>query len=490
MLSDLIRNQLEADPERPLIQFKGEWINRGQLRKLADKLDAALRDQGIADDAPIGFAPHSHPEWCGALMALLAANRPIVMLYSYQSSEALAAKLTDLRVPVAILAAGQWSDKVLAAAREAGTAAIALSRDDVEVLAPWSPEAGPSQRKAGPELGMDLLTSGTTGAPKHFHISYQRMHDRMVVGTAFGADANGMPLLAFFPPSNISGIYTMMPVLVAGHRMVMLEKFDIAAWTEFVRTYRPTTMGLPVAAVQMILDADLDEDTMSSLDYVSTGASTLDPALRRAFEARYRMPVVQAYGATEFGGVITNMSFEDRTSYGDAKADSVGRALPGVELRVRDPNSGELLPAGAEGVLEVKLPVDDSDWIVTTDLVVIDEDGFLFHRGRLDGAIMRGGFKVLPEQITQALMELPGVRAVAVVGLPDSRLGAVPAALVEPIEGADLTQEMLDAHLRAKLPAPSIPRYYKFTDKLPRTISLKPDLKAAAACFDEEAGAR
>jgi long-chain acyl-CoA synthetase len=485
MLNTLIQHELEGDPADEVVRFDGQWMTRGWMRDVADALNALLDAQNLPFDAPIAFAPHSRPEWSAALMGLFARERPIVMIYSYQSSEAIAAKIAALRPPAAILDAGQWTEIALAAAREAGTAAIGLSRTApyATLLSPWSDTA--NQRKLVGARGVDLLTSGTTGTPKHFHLSYEWMYARMVVANAYGATAERTPLLSFFPPSNISGLYLMLPVMAAGHPMVMAEKFSVADWIDYVRTYRPKTMGLPVAGLQMILDADVNREAISSLEYVSSGASTLDPSLRKAFEAHFGIPVLVAYGATEFGGVVTAMLIEERLQYGDAKADSVGRPLPGVKLRVRDVETGEVLGPSQEGVLEV-MPVGMGDlWIATTDLAMIDQDGFLYHRGRLDGAIMRGGFKVLPEQIMEALMTHPAVRAAAVVGLPDPRVGAVPAALIEPHPGSVPSAEELDAHLRKSLPAPAIPKHYRFTDALPRTMSLKPDLKAAAEFFAE-----
>src|SRR3546814_18552547 len=101
----------------------------------------------------------------------------------------------------------------------------------------------------------------------------------------------------------------------------------------------------------------------------------------------------------------------------------MGRALPGIELRVVDVNSGDPLPSGATGYLEALVPAVRDGWIRTTDLAVIDEDGFVFHKGRGDGAILRGGFKVLPEKIVGALQNHHSVLDAAVGGLPDHRPG-------------------------------------------------------------------
>src|SRR5262249_50928335 len=150
---------------------------------------------------------------------------------------------------------------------------------------------------------------------------------------------------------------------------------------------------------------------------------------------------------------------------------------PGTDLRVVDPDTGAELPPGERGLLEARVPLMSPDWIRTTDLVTIDEDGFVFHHARADGAISRGGFKILPEVVAAALPDYPGVSDAAVVGLPDGRLGEVPAAAVELRPGTAVpSEEAIIAHLRARLTSVQIPVRVLVVDALPRTPSMKVSL--------------
>jgi long-chain acyl-CoA synthetase len=126
-------------------------------------------------------------------------------------------------------------------------------------------------------------------------------------------------------------------------------------------------------------------------------------------------------------------------------------------------------------------------WIKTTDIVMIDEDGFVFHKGRGDGAILRGGHKVIPEKVVEALRTHPAVLDAAVVGLPDDRLGAVPAAAVELKTGMTATPEELREHVRHLLTSPQVPAKILIVPVLPRTTSLKVDLKSVSRMFLENA---
>jgi acyl-coenzyme A synthetase/AMP-(fatty) acid ligase len=137
------------------------------------------------------------------------------------------------------------------------------------------------------------------------------------------------------------------------------------------------------------------------------------------------------------------------------------------------------MPPGSEGLLEVVSPRVGPGWIRTSDIAMIDSDGFLFHRGRADGAIMRGGFKILPESVERALMLHPAIADAAVVGIPDRRLGEVPAAAIRLRPGAPApAAAVLEAHVRQHVLATHIPVRWLFCDELPRTPSLKPDRAA------------
>ena len=175
------------------------------------------------------------------------------------------------------------------------------------------------------------------------------------------------------------------------------------------------------------------------------------------------------------------------TEWSAKKFGSVGKAIPGVSLRVIDAQSGAELPLNSEGVLEVISPRIGPEWIRTSDLAKIDEDGFLFLLGRADGAIIRGGFKILPVTIENALALHPAVAAVAVVGVKDRRLGEVPGAVIELKSGAHATTaEMLEEHLRKHVASTHIPVHWRILEKLPRTASMKIDLGALRRLFAEE----
>jgi long-chain acyl-CoA synthetase len=492
-LGDRISEALSRDPEGRAIRFQGEWRDWGWLRSRAEGLERVLAEAGLGPDDPVGFAPHNRPEFVAALLGLLASGRHIVMIYAYQSQEAMGRKLADLRLPAAVLGAQDWGPATLEACRVGGALGVSLSADGAAAAVDGlALRRQPEQARAPSPRGVTMLTSGTTGPPKHFTMDYGIIERAMIRETSTGADKAvaappQQPTLHFAPFGNIAGIYSYLPLVAANRPVIMLEKFTLQAWLDYVREYRPASGNLPPAGFRMVLEAKIPKEDLASMTVMTTGAATLDATVRAEYERVYApVLIVQSYGATEFGGVVTLMTAEDRLTYGPEIADSVGRPWAGAQLRIVDPESGAVLPPGQEGRMEVLSPRMGPDWITTTDQGTIDANGFIFHSGRLDGAIMRGGFKIVPDVVAAALATHPAVAAAAVVAVPHERLGQAPAAVFELRDGsAEPTAAELEAHLRGRLPATHLPVVYRRVAALPRTPSLKIDSSAVKALFAE-----
>jgi acyl-coenzyme A synthetase/AMP-(fatty) acid ligase len=189
-----------------------------------------------------------------------------------------------------------------------------------------------------------------------------------------------------------------------------------------VKTYGIRRSGLQPAAVRMLLDADLPPEDLASLDFVMSASGPLDPEIRDAFERRYGVPVLLAYGATEFAGSVCTWTPELYREFGAVKRTSSGQVLPDTEVRISTRKPESRSPPTI-GDCWRRRSHRRSDWIRTNDLASVDADGFITLHGRADGAINRGGFKVLPEAVRRVLVSHPAVRDAAVVGVPDARLG-------------------------------------------------------------------
>lgn len=459
----------------------------GQLAQLADRLTALLAQSG-AHAAPIVFVPHNRPSAAAALLALLAQARTVRMVYAFQSPVAIARELERIEARIVVASAEVFSPEVYGVLQARGAAAIALT--EVDAAAVEGLERCSQTHATGCPLSpeVEILTSGTTGPPKRIGMAHDLIAQHFVNANKNYKPtddlAREVPMFSYYPLANISGIYGVVAPLLRGHRVVLVERFRVDLFRDYVRRHRPDRASLPPAGFQMVLDADVPPEELASVRCIATGAAPLPLDVHRKFEARYGIPILTSYGATEFGGPVTSMTLELHSEWGEKKLGSVGRPIAGSQLRVVDPQTRALLPPGEEGILEVLSPRVGLSWIYTSDLAVVDADGFLYLRGRADGAILRGGFKLLPETIERALLLHMAVSAVAVVSLPDARLGQVPAAAVEIKPGAARpSARELEQHLRGHVPSTHVPVAWHVLDELPRTASLKVDLVAVRALF-------
>jgi acyl-CoA synthetase (AMP-forming)/AMP-acid ligase II len=486
-LDEMATDVLANGGAEPAILFHGVWLDWNWLRSVADQVEALLCDAGLGAQDVVGFAPRNRPECAAALLGLIAARRDIVMIYAYQSPEAIGRKLAELRCSAIIGAADMWAEAARAAAQSIGALGISLEDATVQRVQGTTFDRTVEHRAANAEPGIALLTSGTTGAPKHFHMNYATVRRAMVMESmgAQRGDEPGPPMLHHAPFGNIAGVYGYLPRALTRRPIVMLEKFSIDHWLDYVRTWRPASSSMPPAGFRMLLDINPPPEDLRSIRHMATGAATLDPGVHREFEQRYGIPILLSYGATELGGVVSSMTPQDHERFGGEKFGSVGRPWSGAQLRIVDPDTAAVLAPGCEGVIEVLAPRMGSAWIRTTDLGVLDEDGFLYHRGRRDGAIMRGGFKIVPEVVMAALAEHPAIAAAAVVGVPHRRLGETPVAAYELRSGAvNPSEDALRSHMRARLPATHLPVLYREVPALPRTASLKLDVAGVRALFE------
>jgi acyl-CoA synthetase (AMP-forming)/AMP-acid ligase II len=499
-LAERIREVLALDPDADAIQYHGTWHPWRELAAVADAVTRALDASGCGADTRVGMLLRNHPAMVGAMLGVVSGRRCIVTVNPHQGDGKLAAELRTLALPVVIGLESELDRPGLAGVLgELAMTAIAVRGGLTD---PASPVPGldrrqrPGRHARRPGIAVEMLTSGTTGPPKRIPLAYEAFERTIGAagqhyrqrGAASGDQPAGRTLrsgvaIISAPFVHMSGIFRTLLNVCEGRRVVLLDRFAVAEWVDAVREHRPRAVSLVPTALRMVLDAAVEPDDLSSIEVVTSGSAPLDPQVQRAFEDRYRIAVLPSYGATEFAGGVAGWTLPLHREWGARKLGSVGRPQPGRALRVVDETTGTALASGSVGLLEVG-SVGGDDWVRTTDLARIDEDGFLWISGRADDAILRGGFKVFPSDIADVLRAHPAVRDCGVTGIADERLGAVPVAAVELADGATVTGEELLAHAREHLAAYQVPREIVVVRELPRTPSMKVSAPGVAALFE------
>ena len=477
LLSRRVRQVVALDPSASALHFEGTAFPWSFYADAVTELGSLLAAYPTA--RRVGIVLRNRPGPLAALVATLGTGREVVTLSPHLGDIGLEQDIVELAPDVVVAEDSDWArDAVLVSAKAVGAIALRTGADRGIAArpVPWSPN--PSGQDPG-DVAVLMMTSGTTGRPKRVELTYDRMTAAFsAAGQAF--DGPHEPRLRdrtdilWASLAHISGLYFAVAHVISGRSIALLEKFEVGAWVELVTRHRPGYVRLAPTALRMVLQAGVPVETFASVRAVGSGTAPLPPDLAEEFEERYRVPVLATYGATEFAGAIAGWTLKDKKQWGPVKRGSVGRAHHGIELRVVDPDTGDVLAAGETGLLEARggqLPGEAGVWLRTTDLAVMDDDQFVFIRGRADEAINRGGFKIPPSVIEEALAAHPAVDEASAVGLPDARLGQVPVAAVTLL--GQVTEDELMEYLAGRLTRYQRPVAIKVVGELPRTPSLK-----------------
>lgn len=495
LMTEKLRATMAIEPDRAEIDFEGVDYSWRQIADTVRAIEDALGAMRLPQDTRVGVMLRNRPGHVAAIVAVLSTDRCLVTLNPILPDAKLFADVEGLGLPVVIADATDLARPGLADALARSGSAVIEVGGRLEGIRVLQGEVR-TEILTSPGVAIEMLTSGTTGTPKRVPLS-RASFDASFRGFAKyerGRSFDDAPRLSsgvtlvINPLTHIGGIYGCIGALAAGRKIGLLEKFSVEAWVDAVRRHRPAVASAVPSAVRMLLDADVDPADLSSLKSLISGTAPLAPDLVDAFYERYGIPICSNYGATEFAGAVAGWTIDDFRAHWTAKRGAVGRVHSNIEARIVDPGGGAILGPGEEGLLEIKGRQlgNDMQWLRTTDRAVLDEDGFLFIRGRADNAIIRGGFKVHPDDVVQVLNDHPAVREAAVVGVADERLGAVPAAAIILKDGADEPAvDSLKAWLKQRLIAYQVPVHIRIVPDFPRTPSMKPSAPGLRQLFEE-----
>ena len=333
-----------------------------------------------------------------------------------------------------------------------------------------------------------MFTSGTTGKPKGVmsaHAPTLRAFAEYVRIIGLQAGDRYLVVNPFFHSFGYKAGW--ITCLIAGATILPHPVFDAEAVFQRIEADRITALpGPPTLYLSMLAHPRLAEADLSSLRIAVTGASTIPPILIERMRRELGIRVVTtAYGLTECGGLATLCDPDDDAA---TIAGTSGKAIPGTEVCIMDP-TGQPLPPGEPGEICLRgfhvmkgyfenpeataETIDGDGWLHTGDIGTLDARGYLRITDRLKDMFIVGGFNCYPAEIEAALTTHPAIAQVAVVGVPDERMGEVGCACVVRRPGAALDKDGLIAWSRANMANYKVPRYVRFFDALPVNASNK-----------------
>jgi acyl-CoA synthetase (AMP-forming)/AMP-acid ligase II len=312
-----------------------------------------------------------------------------------------------------------------------------------------------------------LFTSGTTGLPKAVGITGRQLTQRIKgMSAPFRPHAKPSVSMLSVPFFHVGGALGVLGSLNSGNTVVVQQRFDAGEWLRLVSAHRVATTFMVPTMLQRIIDhPDFAATDLTSLVAVAYGAAAAPIALvRRAMAALPHVGLANVFGQTETLGAYTTLMPDDHRD--PARAGSVGQPLPGVDVRVVDPETGNDVEPGTVGELWVNTTQNVSEgWLHTGDLARLDSEGYIFPSGRLTDTINRGGEKFGPIEVEDALRSHPAVSDVAVAGIADEELGQRVGAAV--VARAAVTLEELRSHCRDVIAYFKLPERLAVVDQIP-----------------------
>jgi acyl-CoA synthetase (AMP-forming)/AMP-acid ligase II len=367
-------------------------------------------------------------------------------------------------------------------------------------------------RRAEPARPDDVAalfyTSGTTGAPKGAEVTHRALLGPVIAGLLWPSDLRRDRAVFALPIAHIMGFVVLLAYACAGVPTYLLPRFRPVEVLDAIERRRATVfIGVP-AMYRLMLEAGAEERDLSSVRLWGSGADVMPPELARTFKrlgATVSLPLVGSFGEALFaegygmvetaGGVAAKIS-PPLLSIG--LGGSLGLSLPGYRMKVVD-GTGAEVAGGATGELWIKGPgvikgywaspeataaaVTEDGWLRTGDLVRRGPFGTVLFAGRDKDVILHGGYTVYALEVQRVLEQHPAVLEAAVVGLPDERLGEVPAAAVRLVDGARLEHLDLGEWAAERLADYKVPRRFVAVDELPRTGTRKVQRERVRALF-------
>lgn len=474
----------QADPDRVAVTAGGQDWTYARLAERAMEFAALINAECLSSVAYLGEnSPEAIALFFGCSMAG-ASYVPVNYRWTDgQLAEALS-RVANLGVVADEQSAARVAglDNVLVLDEPAGPALVEVVETDSEFPAVF------------------LFTSGTSGTPKTAVLRNRHLVGYVVSTVEFLNAGQDEAILVSVPPYHIAAVSSMTTSVYAGRRMVLMPSFEPRAWVDTVRREGVTQAMVVPTMLNRVLDVlEADGGSLPELRHLSYGGGRMPvPVIERAMRLLPSVDLVNAYGLTETSSTITLLGPEDHREAAAsqvpavrARLGSVGRALPSVEIEIRD-ETGQVLGPGIAGEIWVRgeqvsgeylshSALDETGWYATRDQGHLDEAGFLFLHGRADDIIVRGGENIAPAEVEDRLQLHPAVEEVAVVGVPDADWGERIEAFIVPIPGAAVVEDELREWVRSGLRSTRVPEVIHWRTDLPYNETgklLRRELKA------------
>jgi len=476
MVSHLLEQFAATPADRVFIaNGDGRVLTYGGLRALSARLAASLKALGVMPGDRVAAQVEKSPEAIALYLATVRAGAVWLPLNPAYTKPELAYFVTDAE-PALFVASPGREDMVTGA--KVATLGTDGQSGSLPELAARQLDIFEDVGRGPNDLASILYTSGTTGRSKGAMLSHENLASNARTLAKLWQFSDRDVLLHALPIYHTHGLFVATnTVLMAGASMLFLPKLDVDAMFRLMPK-ASVMMGVPTFYTRLLADARLTREATKHMRLFVSGSAPLLAETHRDWSAKTGHAILERYGMTE-----TNMNTSN-PYHGARIAGTVGQPLPGVEIRIADPDSGGALPQGEIGMIEVRGPnVFKGYWrmpektyaefrcdgfFITGDLGTIDVQGYVSIVGRGKDLVISGGFNVYPKEVESEIDALPGVVESAVIGVAHADFGEGVTAVVVKGLGCNLDEAAVIAALRDRLAAYKLPKRVLFVEDLPR----------------------
>jgi acyl-CoA synthetase (AMP-forming)/AMP-acid ligase II len=475
----------------------GPTVTYGTLRNQVESLATSLAALGLGRGDRVAIALPNGIEVIAAFLGITATAATAAPLNPAYTTEEFRFYLEDIEAKALIVPPGGGEHARTAAPPGALIIEAALSADGQVRFVPASPSLLPRKQTEpnSEDVALFLHTSGTTSRPKGVPLSHTNLLVSAVnVATTYALTSEDVSLCVM-PLFHVHGLVaSTLATLRAGGTVIVPPRFSAGSFWSTVKAHRATWYSA-VPTIHQVLLARADEDHApapgtSGLRFIRSCSSALAPATMAGLESRFGCPVLEAYGMTEAAHQMASNPLPPAPR----RPGSVGRGT-GVQVAIMD-DVGNLRATGIQGEVVIKGPnvtrgyhnnpeanaaAFTNGWFRTGDQGILDAEGYLTLVGRLKELINRGGEKISPREIDEALLTHPAVAEAVAFGIPDVKYGEEVAAAV--VLRGETNETELAAHCRERLAAFKVPKTIYLVTQIPRTATGKIQRRNVAAAF-------
>lgn len=474
----LFSERAHAHPDKPVIErLDGRVITYADLLASAQQIAAELQRAGVAKGDRVAAQVEKSPEAIAAYLATLQLGALYLPLNTAYTDVELQYFIDDADPRVVLVDPSRASRT---GALSPAITVLTLDGNGHGTLLQSDERLKKAQPVEASDEAAILYTSGTTGRSKGAVLTHENLASNcLALLDAWEFDEKDR-LIHALPIFHIHGLFVAVNMtLVSGATMIWLEKFDIDAIINHFET-ATVLMGVPTFYTRLLDSDRLNSDVVANMRLFISGSAPLLASDHEAFSTRTGHRILERYGMTETGMNTSN------PYNGERRPGSVGFPLPGVEVVIADPATGDELPLGETGSIEVRGPnVFERYWrnpektkeenrangfFITGDQGFFTDDGYLNIVGRSKDMIISGGYNVYPKEIEQRLDQHPTVAESAVIGVPHQDLGEGIVGVLVLRENHTLEEDKLRASIQEDLASFKQPKTYRVVAELPRNV--------------------